>query len=695
MATQPLPHPALAVEASQWQQQELPQSLTYSSLRQPTPKVKPKPARVKYATASDSEEEDDSLADKFNANDSSDDEKSTFKPRRKFGDAKSRKRRPGAAVNEICSKVGQVAIGKDEPFQTYSAYEYEDMEQMVTNRNGKRRMLLLALSPDEPEEYHLQALELLAKYMQQKPEEKGKKFLAAGLLQSILPFLNPGIPAKKLRNTIAIMNCIAAGPAEHSAVLMNANVVTKLVEVVKDPRCSDDTKLLAFQDGEVYRDFVLNQDIDRSLFWMLVEAHAHQDMRSVDLLFWLLRALFDNRYPDFKKISSVVAYVPVMIVLADPLVGPARRTMDPIATQKRDASLHICDTFKVITANGIGKDRIVDEMIDDKLCRKLVEYLSSHNQRVREAVLDSIVNISSGRLEIVNYLVNADVITHLRPFLQAASNDDAAASALAIMANLTRYKWKLHGLLNFNPDIIPMVVLYATSGTEMAKREANFLLAGAAAMKDPQVNQYLLNTGAAPPLVQYFGQCCETNHLPSALKCLIGIGDLLESGDSMGLPANPFVQKINEANVLQVLFDQWQKLSGCHLQEIQYNVDDEFEESDSDDEATNGPPGSRKKGTPKKSKMASAANPAHVKDRLHQLIRDYAIRWFAPQIEEVKNNVQAGMQSAAAQQDQNKYDELGMSLEALVGLGSKDGPANSAADPAGSMGTGGGVGGST
>ena len=167
----------------------------------------------------------------------------------------------------------------------------------------------------------------------------------------------------------------------------------------------------------------------------------------------------------------------------------------------------------------------------------------------------------------------------------------------------------------------------------------------------------------------------------------------MESGDSMRLPLNPFVEKINDANVLQVLFDQWQRLSGCHLQEIQYNVDDEFEESDSADGAANGAGSRNRKKKPKKSKMASPKRPAHVKDRLHRLIRDYAIRWFMPQIEEIKTNVQAGMQTAVAQQDQNKYEELGKTMEALAGLGSK----TSATAPVGGAGTanpGGGGGGS-
>ena len=43
--------------------------------------------------------------------------------------------------------------------------------------------------------------------------------------------------------------------------------------------------------------------------------------------------------------------------------------------QTQKASVNICDTFKVITAHGIGKAKVVDDMIDDKLCYKLVDYL--------------------------------------------------------------------------------------------------------------------------------------------------------------------------------------------------------------------------------------------------------------------------------------------------------------------------------
>ncbi|KAJ3279566.1 hypothetical protein HK104_001365 [Borealophlyctis nickersoniae] len=659
----------------------------------------------KSTSSSDDEmDDDDNNNNPFNnAADSDDDEeKSTAKPRRVRKDKKGR----DLALDEIIQKVGSVGLNKEGALEYDPNYKPESINHLLSTHAGVLRQAIEGTDPV----YQYNAMRSFNEYITADYTGHARALLSTDFLPTFNRFLDPNTDENTLNETISVLINIAAGPPDHTAAVVNAGFIDPLFKVLKHPKSTTRTRgktIWVFgniaADNATFRDALVDRDIDSDLAALLpmTPSYNHEERQAAKTAMWVLRNVCGWRGVDWTKMKKTLAIVP----------GLFNRTY-------MDTVVDLCYAFDHIMANGIGKSDLVDSMVTTDLCKRIFKLMVSHEKEyVQKPLLEACTNMATGKSQILDRLMEAGFLDHLERIISSDREQANHIGALVAVSNAMRYKRFLHEMVKrrFLPPIVDMM---QRSSAFSHRKEACWVLATAAAMKDPDVANELLSLSVPTLLIDFIHQL-SPGFLPVVLKAVTALSDLLETGDiiasrqtaaaltspfpsapSMGpfagpslASANPVVTALIQTPVwLQRLWTVYTRMTGRNVDQMQ-DMDDaddggEYAEEDSDDDDDG-----KLKGKPAKpaplllppgvsSYMSPFTHPppsnngvhtaAALRAQIAETIRGITVRWFQSQAAEqaavlrAQQAAKAGSGSGVGEEDA-LVEEVAKGLENMMG----------------------------
>ncbi|KAI8916046.1 armadillo-type protein [Gorgonomyces haynaldii] len=369
--------------------------------------------------------------------------------------------------------------------------------------------VVLNIGQDEEPAYHalhsrdaksqLEGLQYFRKYVcGEGSEERAERVIQWGILNTLAWFLTHDTPEALIFETLWIITNIAAGPTNHTTSIVEAGFLPLLQTMLSHKEGTIRTQAAwaignVVGDREGFRDIVLQNGILHPLL-RIWEGPGFRDESARKEAFRIAMWVVDNmcRYkPNWHEMSPVFEMLPQVLQQDDPYL------------------LKECCWALARILHQSGRHPVMDSMITEHLCTRLVHILSQDNMITNHPILRALINLSSSsNVSHVKYIVDAHVIPQLEYILMDSHLPKNIRSSLhvfsvQILGNIAANKEFLHLVLESQRLVKCLLISLRRAEDQPLKVEICMWLRNCLFHQQEEWTTLLLENGAVEALLGF------------------------------------------------------------------------------------------------------------------------------------------------------------------------------------------------
>lgn len=360
----------------------------------------------------------------------------------------------------------------------------------------------------------------------------------AGVVPRFVEFLGRDAePGLQFESAWALTN-IASGSSEETASLVKANAIPQFVRLLSSPK-ADVREQAVWALGNIagdspeYRNMVLEAGALAPLLAELSAQELHDTRRASMIRYgtWTLSNFCRGKpEPPFAMVAPALPVLRQLIYAND----------TDVLTDACWAISYLCDSTED------RSNKCIDEVLNAGVAARLVELLGHSSFLVQTPALRAVGNIVTGDDSQTQQIIYYGALPKLKALLQSPRKGIKKEACWAISNITAGNKEQIEEVLNCG--IIKDLVNVLQTAEFEVKREAAWAISNASSGGNPRQVEALVSAGCMKPLCDLL----DVNDVKLVSVALEAIENILKTGKQRqqqeGLPDNPYVQKLEEAD---------------------------------------------------------------------------------------------------------------------------------------------------
>ncbi|EGC30108.1 hypothetical protein DICPUDRAFT_50915 [Dictyostelium purpureum] len=434
------------------------------------------------------------------------------------------------------------------------------VESSINQKLEQLPTLVQEINSDNPE-LILKATTAFRKLLSIEKSPPIEEVIRTGIVPRLVKFLyTQDFPHLQFEAAWALTN-IASGTPEQTRVVIDNGAIQVFVLLLNSPH--DDVKEQAVWalgniagDSHYCRDLVLNHNALPPLLQLLQNLNTIKVSMVRNATWTLSNFCRGKPQPPF---DIVRAALPVLAKL--------------IYYQDEEVLIDACWALSYLSD---GSNERIQEVIDAKVCRKMVELLGHPAIAVQTPALRTIGNIVTGDDNQTQVVLTCNALSHLLVLLQSPKRAIRKEACWTISNITAGDKNQIQQVIDAN--IIPTLVFLLLNAEFEIQKEAAWAISNATSCGTPQQIHYLVSQGCVKPLCDLL-RVSDPRIINVALE---GIENILAAGkkeaDQTGV--NPFIKIVVDADGDNKIYELQNHTNKDTYEKVNRIISSYFDEED-------------------------------------------------------------------------------------------------------------------